>query len=131
MAVPTYQELRASALKASNDAILYDIISGGASNCTLKIKNASDALLVSIPLSIGVGEVDAVTGVLTIETLNSTTNATSSGTAAYAEICNAQGIAVIRMPTVKSTSPVRGKLAMNETIIFVGSPISMTGLEIG
>jgi hypothetical protein len=128
MAVPTIATYSVAAKEAAHLSFR-DLIDAGASNGTLKIRDASDVLLVTVPLADPCGTVSAVTGILTITAQVATTIAT--GTAAYGELCDSTGTVHLSIPAVAGTSSVSGKLVLNSLNVLINSEITIVSATIG
>jgi hypothetical protein len=131
MTVPTRQEYRATALGAANAGLLVDLTAEGADGCAVNLYTAADVLLVSVPLADPPGAVNGTTGALELQPANASEIAVAGGTAAYAELLDADGQWVTRLPVEQGNAPNRGKVVINQTFVLAGSIIAFTSLEIG
>lgn len=122
MAVPTGVEYAAAAIVAANTAFL-DLLDAEAGNATIKIRDASDVLLATIPLDDPAGAVDAGTGELTLDIDGSDDSADANGTAAYGEICDGAGAVLCALPCQAGSAPVSGKLVLQTLTIVAGGTV--------
>jgi hypothetical protein len=127
MPAPSVATYSGAAKVAANTAFRDTLDSG--SNALLRIRDASDVLLVSFTLSDPCGSVNGTTGVLTI-TAPSATNAAASGTAAYAELCTSGGTVHLSLPAQAGTSAVDGKVVINTLALVSGAPVSVVSIVI-
>ena len=127
MPAPSVATYRGAAKVAANTAFRDTLDSG--SNALLRIRDASDVLLVSFTLSDPCGSVNGTTGVLTI-TAPSATNASASGTAAYAELCTSGGTVHLSLPAQAGTAAVDGKVVINTLALVSGAPVSVVSIVI-
>jgi hypothetical protein len=123
---PTY----AAAAKVAAQTSFRDLIDSGAGPGTIKIRSAADALLATITLADPCGSVNGTTGQLTL-TAASTPNASATGTAAYAEVCNSTGTVYLALDTQAGSSPVSGKLVLSTLSLVAGTPVELLGATIG
>jgi len=128
MPAPTTATYSAAALVAANTSFR-DLLDSGAA-ALLRIRDASDVLLVSYTLSDPCGSVNGTTGVLTI-TAPSAVNAAASGTAAYAELCTSGGTVHLSLPAQAGTTAVAGKVVLNTLALVSGAPVSIVSIVIG
>lgn len=124
MAVPTGVEYSAAAVIAANTAFL-DLLDAESGNATIKIRDASDVLLATIPLDDPAGAVDAETGELTLDIDGSDDSADADGTAAYGEICDGAGAVHCALPCQEGTVAVSGKLVLQTLSIVQGGTVVM------
>lgn len=127
MPAPTAATYSAAAKVAANTAFRDTLDSG--SNALLRIRDASDVLLYQGTLSDPSGTVNGTTGVLTI-TPPSATNASASGTAAYAELCTSSGTVHLSLPAQAGTTAVDGKVVINTLALVSGAPVSVVSISI-
>lgn len=127
MPAPTTATYSADAIVAANTAFR-DLLDSGAA-ALLRIRNASDTLLYQATLSDPSGTVNGSTGVLTI-TPPAATNATTSGDAAYGELCTSAGAVKLALPAQAGTTPVSGKLVLNTLALVAGAPVSIVSITI-
>ena len=130
MTVPTEQEFLPGYLVDVNDFVLSFIEQTGTSGCSIKIYSATDSVLASVALDDPPGSVDGVTGTLTLTPILGAT-VSSSGTAAYAAICNSAGTQVLRMPCLQGETAVRGRLVLTSLTFIAGAAINLNSIEIG
>jgi hypothetical protein len=127
MPAPSSATYSGAAKVAANTAFR-DLLDSG-SNALLRIRDASDVLLYSGTLSDPCGSVNGTTGVLTI-TAPSATNASASGTAAYAELCASDGTVHLSLPAQAGTTAVDGKVVINTLALVSGAPVSIVSISI-
>jgi len=128
MAVPAVATYSAQAKIDAHTAFLALIDAGTAGN--IKIRNSADALLCTTTLTDPAGTVNGTTGQLTI-TQASTANASATGTAAYAEICDSSGTVHLAIPAQQGTSAVSGKIVLNTLSLVSGGPVEILSCTIG
>lgn len=126
MPAPTVATYSAAVKIAANTA-LRDLLDSG-SAALLRIRDASDALLVQFTLSDPCGTVNGTTGVLTI-TAPSATTVSTAGTAAYAELCSSDGTVRLSLPAQAGTTGVAGKIVLN-TLALAAAPLNITSIVI-
>jgi hypothetical protein len=129
MAVPSVATYSAAAKIAAHTSFL-TILDTGAGNATIKIRNSADALLCTTTLTDPAGTVNGTTGQLTL-TQSATPNASATGTAAYAEICDVAGTVQLAIPAQAGTAAVSGKIVMNTLSIVSGGPVTIVSCTIG
>lgn len=127
MPAPSSATYSGAAKVAANTAFR-DLLDSG-SNALLRIRDASDVLLYTGTLSDPCGSVNGTTGVLTI-TPPSATNASASGTAAYAELCTSSGTVHLAVPAEAGTTAVDGKIVINTLALVSGAPVSVVSISI-
>lgn len=123
---PTY----AAAAKVAAHSSFRDLVDSGSGPGTLKIRNSADVLLATITLTDPCGTVNGTTGQLTL-TAASSPNATVTGTAAYAELCNSTGTVYFSADTQAGSSAVAGKLVINTLALVAGTPVELMNGTIG
>lgn len=128
MAVPATATYSAQAKIDAHTAFLALIDAGTAGS--IKIRNSSDALLCTTTLTDPAGTVNGSTGQLTI-TQASTANASATGTAAYAEICDSAGTVHLAIPAQQGTAAVSGKIVLNTLSLVSGGPVQILSCTIG
>ena len=114
---------------AAHTAVL-GVINGGASDPTVKIRDADDVLLATIVLDEATSAVSGTTGDLTLEILTQEDSAPASGTASYAEICDGDGAVHATLDCQAGTSPVPGYIVINTLSIVSGAPVEMLSATI-
>jgi hypothetical protein len=129
MPAPSEATYSAAAKIAAHNALLA-LIDTGAGNGTIKIRTSADALLATINLTDPAGTVNGTTGVLTL-TAASTPNASATGTAAYADICDVAGAVVLALPASAGSSAVSGDIVINTLSIVSGTPVEILSATIG
>ncbi len=109
---PTYS----AAAKVAAHTSFRDLLDSGSGAGSAKVRDASDVLLVTIPLDDPSGTINGTTGQLTLD-FPAAANAAASGTAAYAELCD--------------RAAVSGKFVLNTLAIVSGSPVEVVSATIG
>ena len=130
MPAPTVQTYSAAALVAAHNAFR-DLVDSGTAGGSIKIRDAADVLLATIPLSDPCGTVNAGTGQLTFSIAGRDESADATGTAAYAEICDSNGVVYVSLPTQQGTTAVSGKIVLNTLSIVAGGPVEMLSVVVG
>lgn len=130
MAVPAEATYSAAALVAAHTAFR-DLIDAGVSAGSIKIRDASDVLLAQIPLTDPCGTVNGTTGQLTLTADGRDESADASGTAAYGEFCDSDGLVHLSLPAQAGTVAVSGKLVMNTLTVVASAPVEITSAVIG
>ena len=130
MAVPSVYTYSVAALLAAQTAFK-SLIDAGTGAGSIKIRDASDVLLATIPLTDPCGTVNSSTGQLTLTPAGRDESADASGTAAYAEFCDSDGVVYLAIPTQAGSAPVAGKLVMNTLSIVVGGPVEALSVTVG
>jgi hypothetical protein len=125
--VPTYS---AATLIAAHTAFR-DLIDAGASAGSIKIRSALDALLAQVPLNDPCGSVNGTTGQLTFSIAGPDASADATGTAAYAEFCDSNGLVHLALPAQSGTTPVSGKIVLNTLSIVALAPVYVLSATIG
>lgn len=130
MAVPSVYTYSVAALVAAQTA-LRDLIDAGTGAGSMKIRDANDVLLATIPLTDPCGTVHGSTGQLTLTIAERDESADASGTAAYAEFCDSDGVVHLAMPAQAGSAPVAGKLVMNTLVILAEGPVEALSVTVG
>jgi hypothetical protein len=125
--VPTYS---AAALVAAHTAFR-DLIDAGAGAGSIKILSSTDVLLAQVPLSDPCGSVNGTTGQLTFSIAGPDASADASGTAAYAQFCDSDGLVHLAIPAQSGTTPVSGKIVLNTLSIVAAAPVYVLSATIG
>ena len=130
MPAPTAQTYSVAALVAAHTAFR-DLVDSGTAGGSIKIRDAADVLLATIPLSDPCGTVNAGTGQLTITPSGRDDSADATGTAAYAEICDSNGVVYVSLPTQQGTTPASNVLVLNTLSIVAGGPVEILSVVVG
>lgn len=130
MAVPLVYTYSVAALVAAHTAFR-DLIDAGTGAGFIRIRDASDVLLATIPLTDPCGTVDGTTGQLTLTPAGRDESADATGTAAYAEYCDSDGVVHLSLPAQAGTVPVAGKLVMNTLSVVAGGPVEVLSATVG
>ena len=112
-------------------AAFRDLLDAGGLAGAVQIKDDDDVLLAEIPLTYPCGTVDALTGRLTITPDGRDEEADASGTAAYAEFCDSNGVVHLSLPAQAGSSAVVGKLVINTLSIVAGGPVEVLSATVG
>lgn len=108
-----------------------DLIDSGTGAGAIKVRDASDVLLATIPLSDPCGSVNGTTGQLTFSIAGRDESAAANGTAAYAEFCDSDGDVHLALPAEAGTTTVSGKIVFNSLSIVAGGPVEVLGATVG
>lgn len=130
MAVPTVATYSAAALVAAHTAFK-DLIDAGAGAGSIKIRDAADVLLAQIPLTDPCGTVNGTTGQLTITPSGRDESADATGTAAYGEFCDSNGLVHLSLPAQAGSAAVSGKIVINSLSIVAGGPVEVLSATVG
>ena len=130
MAVPSVATYSAAALVAAQTSFK-NLIDAGSGAGSIKIRDASDVLLAQVPLSDPCGSVNGTTGQLTFSIAGPDSSADASGTAAYGEFCDSDGLVHLSLPAQAGTTAVSGKLVLNTLSIIAGGPVGIVTATIG
>ena len=130
MAAPTVATYSAAALVAANTSFK-DLIDAGAGAGSIKIRDAADVLLAQIPLTDPCGTVNGTTGQLTITPSGRDESADATGTAAYGEFCDSDGLVHLSLPAQAGSAAVSGKLVINSLSIAAGGPVEVLSATVG
>ena len=130
MAVPTVATYSAAALVAANTSFK-DLIDAGAGAGSIKIRDAADVLLATVPLTDPCGTVSGTTGQLTITMAGRDESADATGTAAYGEFCDSDGLVHLSLPAQTGSAAVSGKLVINSLSIAAGGPVEVLSATVG
>jgi len=131
MAVPSVATYSVKAKEEAHKAFR-TLIDAGSAAGRLKIRDSADVLLANIPLADPCGTVSSGTGVLTFDvTAAEDTSADATGTAAYGEFTDSDGVVHLSLPTQAGTAAVSGKLVLNTLSIVSGGPVTLVSATIG
>jgi hypothetical protein len=130
MAVPTVATYSAAALVAAHTAFR-NLIDAGSGPGSIKIRDSADVLLSQIPLDDPCGAVNGTTGQLTIAIDGRDESADASGTAAYGEFCDSDGLVHLSLPAQAGSTAVSGFLVLNTRSIVAGGPVEVLSATIG
>lgn len=129
MPAPSSYEYSVAALVAAHNALV-TLIDTGSGNGTIKIRTSADALLATVNLDDPCGTVNGTTGQLTLD-IDNIPNASATGTAAYAQVCDVAGAVVLALPTQAGSSPVSGYMVINTLSLVSGTPFEIISATIG
>jgi hypothetical protein len=130
MAVPTVYTYSAAALVAAHTSFR-DLIDAPVGAGSIRIRSATDVLLAQVPLSDPCGTVNGTTGQLTFAIAGPDASADASGTAAYAEFCDFNGLVHLSLPAEAGTVAVSGKVVLNTLSIIAGGTVTVISAVIG
>ena len=130
MAVPTVATYSADALVAAHTAFK-NLIDAGAGAGYIKIRDAADVLLATVPLTDPCGTVNPTTGQLTITMAGRVESADAAGTAAYGEFCDSDGLVHLSLPAQAGSAAVSGKIVINSLSIVAGGPVEVLSATVG
>ncbi len=97
---------------------------------SVKVKDASDVVLATIPLSYPCGTVNGTTARLTIVG-GVDSNPTGGGNASHGYICDSTGKELIKLPAVAGTTPVDDCIMLDSLTVVAGIPLEMVSCTIG
>ena len=130
MAVPTVATYSAAALVAAHTAFK-NLIDAGIAGGSIKIRDAADVLLATVPLTDPCGTVNPTTGQLTITMAGRDESADATGTAAYGEFCDSAGLVHLSLPAQAGSAAVSGKIVINSLSIVAGGPVEVLSATVG
>lgn len=130
MPAPVQATYSATALVAAHTAFR-DLIDAGTAGGSIKIRDAADVLLATIPLTDPCGTINGGTGQLTITPAGRDESADATGTAAYGEFCDSNGTVYLSLPTQAGAVAVVGKLVINTLSIVAGGPVEVLSATVG
>ena len=108
----------------------FGVIVAGASDPTIKIRDADDVLLATIVLDPDLSDCSATTGDITFVVDTQEDSAPASGDASYAEICDGDGTVQATMDCQAGSSPVAGYCVINTLTIVAGGPVDVISATI-
>lgn len=130
MTAPTVATYSAAALVAAHTSFK-DLIDAGSGAGSIKIRDSADVLLAQIPLNDPCGSVNGTTGQLTFSIAGRDESADASGTAAYGEFCDSDGMVHLSLPAQAGGKAVSGKLVINTLTIAASTPVAVVSATIG
>ena len=130
MPTPTQVTYSPAALVAAHTSF-QDLIDAGSAAGAIKIRDADDVLLATVPLTAPCGSVDAITGRLTITPAGRAESADATGIAAYGEFCDSEGAVHLSLPAQSGSSAEVGKLVINTLTIVAGGPVEVLSATVG
>jgi hypothetical protein len=130
MPAPSSATYSAAALVAAHTSFK-TLIDAGSGAGSIKIRDSSDVLLAQVPLADPCGTVNGTTGQLTFSIAGPDTSADASGTAAYGEFCDSDGLVHLSLPAQAGSTAVAGKLVLNTLSIVAGGPVAILSAIIG
>jgi len=130
MSVPTTATYSAAALVAAHTAFK-NLLDAGSAAGSIKIRDASDVLLAQIPLTDPCGSVNGTTGQLTITPSARDESANATGTAAYGEFCDSDGLVHLSLPAQAGSTAVSGKIVINSLSILAAGPVEVLSATVG
>jgi len=130
MPAPSVYTYSAAALVAAHTSFK-NLIDAGSAGGSIKIRDASDVLLATIPLTDPCGAVNGTTGQLTLTPAGRDESADADGTAAYGEFCDSNGVVYLSLPAQAGSVPVLGKLVMNTLSVAAGGPVEVLSVTVG
>jgi len=130
MAVPSVATYSAAAMAAAQTSFK-TLIDAGSGAGSIKIRDSADVLLAQVPLSDPCGSVNGTTGQLTFSIAGPDTSADATGTAAYGEFCDSDGLVHLSLPAQDGSVAVSGKIVLNTLSIVAGGPVAVLTATIG
>jgi hypothetical protein len=122
MAVPTGVTYSVAAIAAANTAFL-DLLDAESGAASIKIRDADDVLLATVPLDDPAGTVAVETGILTLSIAGPDESAAADGTAAYGELCDGAGAVLCALPCAEGLAPSSGYLVLQTLTIVAGGTV--------
>lgn len=129
MPAPAEPIFSAAAYIAAHTAFL-DLIDAEAGAGSIKLYNSADTLLASVVLTDPCGTVNGTTGQLTLTSVGEV-NGVESGTAAYGEVCDGDGVAHWTLPCAAGTVAVSNRIVMNSLTVVDGAPVNLVSATLG
>jgi len=120
----------AAALVAAHTSFR-DLLDAGVSNAEIAIRDSGDVLLAVITLDDPCGTVNGTTGQLTFTIFAREESAPASGTAAYGEFRDSDGVVHLTLDAQQGTAPVSGAIVLNSLSIVLGGPVEVLSATIG
>lgn len=130
MPAPTAATYSTAAVIAAN-TIFRDLIDSGGAAGFVRVLDSSDVLLAQVPLTDPCGTVNGTTGQFTLSPAGADSSADATGTAAYIQICNSDGVVHLAMPAIAGVGAVSGQAVFNTLAIVTGSPVDVLSAVIG
>lgn len=130
MTIPTSATFSAAALVAAHTSFR-DLLDAGSSAGIVKIRDAAGVLLAAVVMTDPCGTVDGSTGRLTLTMSGPDTSADASGTTAYAEFCDGDGLVHLSLPATSGTESEPGFIVLNTLSIIVGGPVGISSATVG
>jgi hypothetical protein len=130
MPVPSVATYSAAALVAAHTTFR-DLIDAGSGAGLVRLRDAADVLLASIPFDDPCGTVNGTTGQLVFAVAAGETTASNSGTVAYGELCDSAGVVHLALPAQSGTSPVAGRVVLNSLLLVSGGPVTALSVTLG
>jgi hypothetical protein len=130
MPAPASYSYSVAALVAAQTEILgrLDAENG---NALVKVYSEADLLLAQSQMTDPAGTVNGTTGQLTLTFTGVSLEVIAGGIATWAEITDANGVAVITMPVSAGTVAVAGSLVLSTTNLIVGEPLTISSATVG
>jgi len=111
---------------------MLDRIDTGAGRPAFKIYRSDDTLLATLELDDPAGEVSETTGVITLTPGDPESNAPESGTAAYAQLVDGDGVVLENnIPVEQGTVAQSGKVILSSTNVLLGGSVELISASIG
>lgn len=130
MPAPSIATYSAAALVAAHTAFK-NLIDAGSAAGSIKIRSSADVLLAQVPLTDPCGTVNGTTGQLTITPSGRDESANASGTAAYGEFCDSDGLVHLSLPAQAGSSAVSGYIVINTLTIVAAGPVEVLSATVG
>lgn len=130
MAAPAQATYSLAALVAAHTAFA-DLIDAGAGAGSVRIRDAADVLLAQVPLTAPCGTVSGTTGQLAMTPDGRDESADASGTAAYAQFCDSDGLVHLSLPAQAGGAAVSGFVVINTLSIVAGGPVEVLSATVG
>lgn len=131
MPAPAQYTYSVAALVAAHTALRDLLDSHATLPAAIRVRDAADVLLCTVPLDDPCGSVNGATGQLTFAISLRDESADAGGAAAYGEFVDGDGDVHLALPCQAGTAPVSGKLVLNTLTIIAGGPVEITSATIG
>jgi hypothetical protein len=115
---------------AAHIAVLGEIDAEGAT-AYVEIRDSSDTVLCTLPLTYPSGSVDPANARLTCGFDGRDESAAASGAAHLAYVCDANGKELIKMTCSAGSGPVSNTCVLTSLAIIAGAPVEGVSLTIG
>lgn len=130
MPAPASATYSAAAKIAAHTAFL-NLLEAGAGVGRIRVRSASDVLLAEIMLNDPGGTVNGTTGQLTLSIAGPDVSANATGTAAYGELTDSDGLVHLALPCMSGTVAVPGFLVLNALNIVIYGPVEILSCVLG
>lgn len=129
MTVPTQLTFSAAALVAASTSFKNLLDAGGGAGL-VRVRDSADVLLAQVSMTDPCGSVNGTTGQLVLGVAGPGTGV-ADGMAAYAELCDSDGVVHAALPAQAGTVAVAGKVVLNALAIVLGGPVTVLSATVG